>query len=336
MQGICSCWISVSYLGGIFAQLGKGLLDATLFVLFSHFLLRSYLKDQIVPKSINLLNGVCLVGIIMLCAIITVFLSVKLGDTALLDTGKPESITFTINEQQHQIDFGSPFVWGVATLNQFVYLTIWSLTYIFWHATISKRELKREMQEARIQQLTNQLNPHFLFNTLNSIRALIFEDKEKAAELVTQLSELFRTHLHAHLQPTASLEEEWIIAQQYLDIEKVRLEERLSLSTDISQEVLSQKLPTLTVLTLVENAIKHGVAPSTQPGNIHLAAHKVTPQRWQLILTNSVGQAKAMEGTGTGIKNTVQRLQLMFADKATLEQREVHGEFSVVVELPYV
>lgn len=322
--------------GGVLLQLAKGFVDAAIFVLCSHFLLRGFLRDQIVPKSMNFVNGPALVVLVLLCSVLSVFVNIKVGDFTSLEAGQPESITFVVGDEEHEVNFGSPFVWGIATINQFVYFTIWSLAYIFWHASLSKRELKRQMQEARIQQLTNQLNPHFLFNALNSIRALIFEDKEKAAELVTQLSELFRTHLHAHLQPTASLSEEWAVAQQYLDIERVRLEERLSLSADISEDVTSQKLPTLTLLTLVENAIKHGVAPNAQRGNIHLAAHKVTPQRWQLVLTNSVGTKQDSEGTGTGLKNTVQRLQLMFGENASLTQRGSQGEFSVVLELPYV
>ena len=231
---------------------------------------------------------------------------------------------------------GSPFVWGIATLNQFVYFTIWSLAYIFWHASKSRRELKRQMQEARIQQLTNQLNPHFLFNTLNSIRALIFEDKEKAADLVTQLSELFRTHLQAHLHPSSTLQEEWLIAQQYLDIERVRLEERLQLSTDIAEEVLNQKLPTLTLLTLIENAIKHGIAPNSEPGNIYLKARKSNEKQWLITIVNSVGSEKNANGTGTGIINTEQRLQLMYADQAKLMKHKSSDMFSITLELPYV
>jgi LytS/YehU family sensor histidine kinase len=199
----------------------------------------------------------------------------------------------------------------------------------------SRKALQQEMQQARLQQLTNQLNPHFLFNALNSIRALIFEDQHKAADTVTQLAELFRVHLQAHLRPTASLQEEWLLCQHYLKIEQVRLEQRLQLEVNIDDDLSQQLLPTLILLTLLENAVKHGISPNAENGSVQISAQKLG-QRWQLAITNSVGAASSSQQcTGTGLKNCRKRLQLMFGEQASIITELSKTHFVVRLELPY-
>ena len=204
-----------------------------------------------------------------------------------------------------------------------------------WQMRQSRKALQQEMQQARLQQLTNQLNPHFLFNALNSIRALIFEDQHKAADTVTQLAELFRVHLQAHLRPTASLQEEWLLCQHYLKIEQVRLEQRLQLEVNIADDVLQQLLPTLCLLTLLENAVKHGISPNAAAGSIAISAGKLGNNRWQLLVTNTVGAVSDSQCTGTGLSNCRKRLQLMYGEQASISTEHSKTHYIVRLELPY-
>lgn len=195
--------------------------------------------------------------------------------------------------------------------------------------------MQQQMQQARLQQLTNQLSPHFLFNAFNSIRALIFEDQHKAADTVTRLSELFRFHLQAHLQPESTLAQEWQLTEQYLAIEQVRLEQRLQFSCDIAQQFSQYKLPTLSLLTLVENAIKHGIAPNVAAGQLHISA-KAHNNGWRLTVANSVQADTAQAGTATGLANLRSRLQLMYGANATLKLTQQSGQFSAQLEFSHV
>lgn len=312
----------------------KGLIESMLFITLSHFIVRGYLKTQFVPKGINLKKGIQLFILLLTISILDVAANISLDTSGILGLPSTERISVVIDGKEKVLDIHSPIIWSIATLNQFAFYLIWTLGYIFWHSTKSKRELQKQMQEVRIQQLTNQLNPHFLFNAFNSIRAMIFEDKEKAADLVTQLSELFRTHLQAHLQPTATLEEEWRIAQQYLDIEKVRIEERMQVSSEFDAELAKQKLPTLTLLTLIENAVKHGISPNAEQGHIAVFAKIIDDTTWFLEIKNSYLNKSNLKGTGTGLKNTRQRLQLMYGELATLQIENQDNCFIVRMELP--
>lgn len=325
-----------SDLGGIMIFMVKGITEGILFLICSHYVLRGFLKQTIVPKGFNFKRGYILVLLITAVANLHVLGTYKLETAELMGKPKTGSVSIVIDDEEHILDFESPVIWGVATFNQLTLYILWSLAYIFWHSAKSKRELQKQMQEVRIQQLTNQLNPHFLFNAFNSIRAMIFEDKEKAADLVTQLSELFRTHLQAHLKPAATLGEEWRIARQYLDIEKVRMEERMQVNCQIDETLKSQKLPTLTLLTLIENAVKHGIAPNPQQGFINILAQPSNDSHWCLQVENSWLAQSNDIGTQTGLTNTRQRLQLMFGDRASIKIDDVDNKFLVTVELPRV
>jgi LytS/YehU family sensor histidine kinase len=241
-----------------------------------------------------------------------------------------------INEEgavDAKVDHSIFYVIGV--LEQAVSFFVWSLFYLIWHMYQAKKQLQKQMQLAQIQQLTNQLSPHFLFNTFNSIRALIYEDQDKAADTLTQLSELFRTHLQAHLRAVSNLQEEWQVGLRYLAIEQTRLEERLTVKVDIDEALYQQKLPTLTLLTLLENATKHGISPNIEPGFIELCAQKKDNDFWQLTLINSVGSDSKAQGTQTGLSNIEKRLSLMFTDQAHFHYEKTDKQFSVTLELPY-
>ena len=220
----------------------------------------------------------------------------------------------------------------VGGINQSILYWLWGLPYVFWHTLVSKKQFQRQMREAQLQQLTNQLNPHFLFNSLNSIRALIFEDQEKAAHTLTQLSELFRVYLHANLKPVSTLEDEWAIAKRYVEIEQVRLEQRLQVETYFDPSLWQQHLPTLCLLTLIENAIKHGISPNSQAGIIQIISRRTQAGRWQVCVNNSLAAESNAVSTHTGLANLQQRLQLL-SPLHQLRYQKTEKRFELCMEL---
>ncbi|MDZ7870539.1 MAG: histidine kinase [Rheinheimera sp.] len=289
----------------------RGLLDTSLMALFCHFLIRPYLKLELLPQG---RYGSNLFGFLLyslLLGQLLMFLSLNIADlTPLKEVDLRHMSLQKANGETMKLEIGLPILQLIGGFNQAVLFWLWALAYVFWGTLISKRQMQKQMHQAQLQQLTNQLNPHFLFNALNSIRALIYEDQDKAAATVTQLSELFRFHLQAHLKPLSTLADEWQIASQYLQIEQVRLEARLKLDLQFDEQLWQQKLPTLSLLTLVENAIKHGIAPLPQGGRLWIKSRPVA-NGWQLMVGNSCACLSSVHGTRTGLKNLRQRLALL-------------------------
>jgi len=315
--GFMAYW---SVMQAMFSQLGpvqqlavflRSVLDALAFVLLAHFLVRPYLKLYFMPKGPTGWELVRLAMLLYVLGLTSMLLSVAIGKISFLDVTDITHLVFSSAKGEFQMQFQDQSLLLVGGFNQAVVLAIWCLVYLMWHNSKSKKQMQQQLEQSRLQQLTNQLSPHFLFNALNSIRALIFEDQHKAADTVTQLSELFRTHLQAHLRPLSTLEEEWRIAEHYLAIEQVRLEQRLQLELDITPDSWQQKLPTLGLLTLVENAIKHGISPNSEPGFIRICSTLLSDGRWQLQVQNSYRHPSCQSGTQTGISNLQQRLALM-------------------------
>ena len=224
-------------------------------------------------------------------------------------------------------------VLSLGAANLFAIYVLWVMLYLGIKALQDRFQLQARLREARVRQLTLQLSPHFLFNAFNTIRGMIFEDQQRAAQLLTQLSELFRFHLSHELQTEQSLADEWRLAQHYLDVEAVRLESRLRLQGELAPECLGKRLPSLTLLTLVENAIKHGIAPNVEGGELRIRARAESPG-WSLQVVNSVGRGRAAHSSGTGLKNLLERVALTLGSKARLRVLERDGEFSVRLESP--
>ena len=314
----------------------KSLVETVNFIFFCHYFVRSYLKINFVNRHLPLRRVSSLLLFLLFTALISFFISLGFNKIDYFSPLDFKIIEFIGDQGNIDTSFPTAISWIMGIGLKFSGFIIWSIFYVFWHSHRSKKQLQKQMHQAQIQQLTNQLSPHFLFNTLNSIRALIYENKDKAADTVTQLSELFRTHLQAHLSAQATLEEELQVSQRYLAIEQIRLEERLQVTLQIDQNLYQQKLPTLTLLTLIENATKHGISPNVEPGYINITAGKIDQKHWFLSVVNSVGLNIATEGTNTGLINVETRLKLMFADSAIIKQQHTEKEFLIRLELPYV
>ncbi len=312
----------------------RAAVDSLIFIVSSHFFIRPYLKLKLLPQnrfSWNLLQFLCValaIGIVMSglslqMAMLSPFGNVDFSNINIQHPNAPN--------QNLTMNMSLPALVLAGAINLTLMYCLWALAYLFWHTLVSKKQIQRQMQLAQMQQLTNQLNPHFLFNSLNSIRALIFEDQHKAAHTLTQLSELFRVHLQSHLTPESSLQDEWKIARHYLEIEQVRLEQRLQVITHFDETLWQQPLPTLALLTLVENAIKHGINPNRTPGTIEISSRRLD-KSWRLHITNSVGSDNNRSGTRTGLANLQQRLQLL-SPLHKLSYHKTAQQFAVTMEL---
>ena len=176
-------------------------------------------------------------------------------------------------------------------------------------------------QVAQFHTLRSQLNPHFLFNCLNSLRELIAEDPDRAQRVVTELAELLRYTLEADRVETVSLREEMRAVERYLSLEKVRFEDRLRLRFEIAPEVLSAGVPPMLIQTLAENGLKHGIAKLPEGGELTISA-RVHDGHLEIHVTNPGSVVAADGSTAVGLENARERLRLVYGDAASLRLRE--------------
>ncbi|NIJ52104.1 sensor histidine kinase [Dyadobacter arcticus] len=201
-------------------------------------------------------------------------------------------------------------------------LLAWILSYTVYHyveqtrlASYEKIMLKMSMREAEAKVLRSQLNPHFTFNALNSIRALVFEDPSKAQLSITQLSNILRNSLLADRRKTVDLQEELRTVEDYLELEKVRYEDRLRYTIITNPQAIYWQVPPMMLQTLVENGIKHGVSKEMGGGFIEVKSAIIN----DLLVINILnsGNLGATESGGVGLKNTAERLSILYGKGAT-------------------
>ena len=237
-------------------------------------------------------------------------------------------------------------VWSTAPL-----LFGWSVMRLGLQYSMALREQREQAlraraaaRDAQLRMLAYQLNPHFLFNTLNSIRALINEDGQRAREMVTSLSGYLRYALVERPLHVALLEEEVASVRGYLAIEKVRFEERLDVRLEVDPAALRCEVPAFILNPLVENAVKHGAAGTVDaPLRLRVDARIVEPRRLILTVENSGGWGNGVAAAhttddglpgGVGLANVRARLAALHQGDHRIEIAEVDGTVRVVVELP--
>ncbi len=200
-----------------------------------------------------------------------------------------------------------------------VFYLLWALIYfIYIYFERINKSLKNEaaIYEIELNNLKSQLNPHFMFNALNSIRALIDEDPQKSKNAVTKLSNILRNSLVQNRRKLIDFDDELRTVMDFLDLELIRYEERLQVEVDVSPEAQNFQIPPLMLQTLVENGIKHGVSRLKEGGKISISAE---PHGSLLRITvRNSGQLQNGvtdgSGTGYGIDNTKKRLNLIYGD----------------------
>jgi signal transduction histidine kinase len=233
-----------------------------------------------------------------------------------------------------------PLVLVEQELNCAMLLFVWLCLYYFYHVydRLNRSEIERFrlmscVKEAELRALKSQVNPHFIFNSLNSLRALIDEDPPRARKAVTQLANLLRYSLQSGQLETVPFEDELEVVNDYLALEQVRHEERLRLRLDIAPDALQLRIPPMLLQTLVENAVKYGISPRPEGGEIAIVARNSGGAlRIQVSNPGQIeGNGKATS-TGVGLHNAAERLRLIFGESATLRLRSDRDPANVVAE----
>jgi len=230
--------------------------------------------------------------------------------------------------------YAEPFLsfWKANGLSIFIagirLMSIWILAYQLYH--YAQREINTNKENARLAitskdaQLNNlsaQLNPHFLFNSLNTIKALIIEHPGSARRAVDLLSDLLRSGLYKTDTMLTTVKEELDLVRDYLELEKLRMEERLRQSIEIDNVAGEKLIPRLSLQTLVENAVKHGIARQKEGGLIEIKISAY--HEWIKITVCNPGQLDSMQvRDGIGLKNLKERLYLQYKGKAEFEINE--------------
>lgn len=235
------------------------------------------------------------------------------------------------------------FVFSIQeVINGVVPFVFWSLIYFGFHyfENYKKTEIQNLRWEAsskdiELNKLKSQLNPHFMFNSMNSIRALIDEDPVKAKEAVTQLSNILRNTLLMNKNKEIALEEELKIVKDYLALEHIRYEERLQYDFKIEERALGIKVPPLIVQAQVENAIKHGISKLPKGGIVNIMAKVMNKDLF--IEVNNTGQLNNEQSeTGFGLANSKYRLELLYGNNASIEiMNTSNNEVSVKIKIPF-
>jgi sensor histidine kinase YesM len=198
------------------------------------------------------------------------------------------------------------------------------------------REARLEsiLKETELRVLRSQINPHFLFNSLNSISSLTITDPEKAREMVVKLSEFMRYALSRRDEQPVSLQNELDNMRLYLEIEKVRFGDKLTTEEFIESNCLDIKIPVLLLQPLYENAVKHGVYESTESVQIRTEA-QMKDNYLEINIINNYDQSPSIrKGTGTGLLNVTKRLELYYGNRASIKTTKENGIYKVALYLP--
>jgi two-component system LytT family sensor kinase len=189
--------------------------------------------------------------------------------------------------------------------------------------------------EIELKNLRAQLNPHFLFNSLNSIRALVEIDPEQSKMAITGLSTLLRSSINLGRKKIVNLEDEMELVKNYLELEKIRFEERLRIDYKIAENSLKCEIPPLMVQTIVENAIKHGIAKLIDGGIIRLESH-FDGKSLTISVSNPGKLDQQLASSGIGIKNTKRRLSILFGDKGVFVINQKSDLVEAKIKITYI
>lgn len=203
---------------------------------------------------------------------------------------------------------------------------------------LKEAHLETRLIEARLKTLEAQLHPHFLFNTLHAISTLVHRDPESADRMISRLSDLLRITFDRGGEPTVTLKEEIEFLQKYLDIEQTRFQDRLSVRVDVDPDVFDAEVPRMILQPLVENAMKHGIAPRVEHGHVHISAGRDGDRLWMQVRDNGGGlhggTLKKLR-TGVGLSNTRARLECLYPGHHRLEFADLQGGLAVRVDIPF-
>jgi two-component system LytT family sensor kinase len=217
-----------------------------------------------------------------------------------------------------RVAFDLKHIFGLTSIYSLI-LFLWSILYFTYHyfeRYSTSLKYDASMIEIELNNLKSQLNPHFIFNALNSIRALVDENPMKSKQAINQLSNILRNSLASDKKGLTNFDDEFKTVQDYLGLESIRFEERLKIDFEIDPKSQHFLVPSLMIQTLVENGIKHGISKLTSGGIIQVKTFAEN-SRLKIQIRNSGRLVESKKPKGLGLKNTIQRLKLIYGDEAT-------------------
>jgi LytS/YehU family sensor histidine kinase len=195
--------------------------------------------------------------------------------------------------------------------------------------------LEAQLSRAELQVLKMQLHPHFLFNTMQTISALMDVSVHDARRTLTRLGDLLRLSLASIGEQEVTLREELEFLEHYLDIQRTRFQDRLTIVTDVSEDTLDARVPSLILQPLVENAIRHGIEPRAASGRIEISAERVDSRLRLRVLDDGAGLNGGVR-PGLGVANSRERLRALYGPEQRLELRAAtSGGTEAVIEIPF-
>lgn len=231
--------------------------------------------------------------------------------------------------------FESVIAWSIL-------LTGWGICYFAYHWFMRGRKeevrnlrLEAANRDGQLATLRAQLNPHFMFNALNGIRALIDEDPARAKQAITQLSSILRNAMSTVKRRTVPLGEELDVVKDYLALERMRFEERLRTSFEVDQTLEREPVPPMLLQTLVENAVRHGIAKLTQGGEVVVGARRSGAGLVLSVRNTGEYIPGQVNGTGIGLSGTRKRLEMIYGHSATMNIENRDGTVVTEVHIPW-
>ena len=219
---------------------------------------------------------------------------------------------------------------------------LWTLIYTIYYSTvqlknnlIEKVNLESTLKDSQLNVLKGQINPHFMFNSLNNIRGLILENPEKSRDMITRLSEMLRYSLTKNDIDTIPLEEEIEMVENFIEISKIQFEDRLQFVPEIAIETLKVKIPPMVIQLLVENAIKHGIA-TIKDGGVIILKTTIENNKLTIVVSNTGKLVITENTTQVGLKNIEERLHLLYGNEATFELKQIDDKVVATIIVPII
>lgn len=225
-------------------------------------------------------------------------------------------------------------------INAFIFILFWLILYLSIKLTrqyrsnqIKNLQLETALKDSELNTLKGQINPHFMFNSLNNIRGLMLEDVEKSRDMITRLSEMLRYSLTKNKVDTIALKEELEMVDNYIELSKIQFESRLQFTSQIDNTLLNVEIPPMIIQMLVENAIKHGISNLREGGSIHLSVSEAKKQL-NIDVSNSGTLVKSESSTKVGLQNIKKRLALLYKDQASFHLKAEQNTVIATIKLP--
>lgn len=272
------------------------------------------------------LQGMCLItASVLVASLATVILIVSVFIVSATDFGNP------IPASQRLFVISNVF-WG-NVINMLALMLLWSALYFAVQKARQLKQARKLLQQTQLDVLINQLKPHFLFNSINNIRALILEDQEKARNMLSSLADMLRYSLSDQSDIKVPVSREMQFVQDYVALCSIQFEQALQFSANVDENCQQALIPRMLLQLCVENAVKHGISQLADGGSIELF---ITRNGQQLVirLFNDGKVQRRSRSTGIGLRNVQQRLQLLYKQQATVELCNTDNRVLTHIQLP--